>query len=708
MSMKPLSRREARGFDDALDLARDFVATAVHQARSAKSRFRVARFNTGSVFADQPWRLGVGIVSVLVPAAVLAILAPDASVTTPGVVLLVAIAFSTYLADLVGGITSLVLSTLLLDLFFIGSRSDLGAPAADSEGTAFVITLLSGGVLIWLIQRIKLESKVDRRAAVAARAAAAALASVEAAVASHARGSMTSRSALNRSLLRAMVSINRGHFGVLLLTNAEDNDFYVAATYGFDGVDRPPRHASDISEHLIERIAMERRSRHIFDLASRPTLVGPALAAIRARAVIGVPLFDTDDRMLGIAVVGLLVPYRFTQTEIARLDALAARASAVLDAAVGIDERENALNSATSAKRWLERVIAMMPEAVVLAVPPDGRIVAENQAAVDLLGQLLGPEADGEILSRLSLPDGSPVAPESWPIRTAFETGNVVTGVEMVAHSPGGSAVPVLVSAAPVHEGDGQIVAVVTVFRNITSLKEASRLKDEFVSVVSHELRSPLTPIRGFVQLVAKDLAREGGHDAQVSRLHSIAGHVDRMTRLVDDLLDVSRLKSGTLEIRRQFVDLADLSEDVVRDRTATTSSHKFAFQRPEESIQGDWDPDRLYQVMDNLVGNAIKYSPPGGTITVSTGIDRDRGEATVTVADDGPGIGPEERERVFSAFYRTPDAEASHIAGLGLGLYICHELVAAHEGTIDVGDGPTGGAAFTIRLPLVTPAFAA
>jgi signal transduction histidine kinase len=267
---------------------------------------------------------------------------------------------------------------------------------------------------------------------------------------------------------------------------------------------------------------------------------------------------------------------------------------------------------------------------------------------------------------------------------------------------------PVLVSAAPVRQDDGPVVAVVAVFRDIAALKEASRLKDEFVSVVSHELRSPLTPIRGFVQLVAKDLAREGGHEPLVGRLSSIAGHVDRMTRLVDDLLDVSRLKSGSLEIRPGATDLSELCADVIRDRAASVTTHRFVYREPNELVIGDWDADRLYQVIDNLVGNAVKYSPPGGTVTLSAGVDARDGSATVTVADDGPGIAASDRERIFSAFYRTSDAAASQIAGLGLGLYICHELVAAHGGSIEVGDADGGGAAFTVRLPRITQAVAA
>jgi signal transduction histidine kinase len=232
-------------------------------------------------------------------------------------------------------------------------------------------------------------------------------------------------------------------------------------------------------------------------------------------------------------------------------------------------------------------------------------------------------------------------------------------------------------------------------------------MKDEFVSVVSHELRSPLTPIRGFVQLVAKELDREGGHDKHVRRLQSLAGHVDRLTRLVDDLLDVSRLRAGSLDIRRAPTDLVAVARDVVQVRAASTD-HLIRLQPDLAAVVGDWDADRLQQVVDNLVGNAIKYSPRGGTISVSIGIDARTGEAILTVADDGPGIPADDRQRVFAAFYRTRSAATSQVSGLGLGLYICHELIAAHGGTIAVGASPSGGAAFTIRVPLTVQSLAA
>jgi signal transduction histidine kinase len=239
------------------------------------------------------------------------------------------------------------------------------------------------------------------------------------------------------------------------------------------------------------------------------------------------------------------------------------------------------------------------------------------------------------------------------------------------------------------------------VFREISALKEASRLKDEFVSVVSHELRSPLTPIRGFVQLVARDLSRKGGNEESVQRLNSAAGHVDRMTRLVDDLLDVSRLKAGLLDLRRAPVNLADICFEVMTDRQAGGVKQKIVLNDLPSDIVGEWDADRLYQVIDNLVGNAIKYSPEDGTVSITMTEDSDAGTVSVTVSDEGPGISADEREQVFSAFFRTRSASQSQVAGLGLGLYICSELVNAHGGMISVHESERVGAAFMVTLPL-------
>jgi signal transduction histidine kinase len=271
----------------------------------------------------------------------------------------------------------------------------------------------------------------------------------------------------------------------------------------------------------------------------------------------------------------------------------------------------------------------------------------------------------------------------------------------LIVTRPDGRETPVLASAAPIREPDGSIAAVVTVFRDIGALKEASRIKDEFVSVVSHELRSPLTPIRGFVQLVAKELDREGGHGNHVVWLNSIAGHVDRMTRLVDDLLDVSRLKAGSLDIRPEPCDLVKICRDVVHAKTTSAGGHRLELVAHSPEVRGEWDNDRLHQILDNLLSNSIKYSPAGGVVTIDVAEDGAAGEAVLTVSDEGTGISEADKVRIFSPFFRTREATESQIAGLGLGLYICHELVAAHGGTITLGNAKGGGACFTVRLPI-------
>jgi len=217
---------------------------------------------------------------------------------------------------------------------------------------------------------------------------------------------------------------------------------------------------------------------------------------------------------------------------------------------------------------------------------------------------------------------------------------------------------------------------------------------------VSHELRSPLTPIRGYVQLVARELAREGNHDLQVQRLNSIDGHVVRLARLVDDLLDVSRMRAGSLEIRPIGSDMVELSRDVVQVRSIGEPDGRLAFVAKRSSVTGAWDPDRVQQVIDNLVGNALKYSPPESTVTVT--VDSVDGQAVVSVSDQGPGIGEADRQSIFGAFFRTTEATSSQAPGLGLGLYICRELVRAHDGSIEVLEAAGGGAEFRVTLPAI------
>jgi PAS domain S-box-containing protein len=656
----------------------------------------------------QPWRLILGALVVVLPATLMALLAPEMPVSTPGIVLLAAVAFSAYLADWLGGLTALGFATLFLSFFFLGADTGFRLPEGASDQIGFVTCLGCGFGIVWLIQRVKQESEDNRRIAVAARAATNALALMERTATPRASSDGIERQKFLASVLNAMVRVNRAHAGALFLNDVQRGCLVMVASYGFGSDDAEILELVPSDDELLGAVADERRPVIVADMRAQGQVPASCLARTRIGAVLAVPMVSDDDRVVGVAMTGLLVRHKFSPTEIAKLEVLAARAVALIETVDFADERESQLQRAHEARRRLELVIGTIPEAVVIAAPPDGRLVGYNAAAEELLGPLGGNDGTLEISSRLRQVTADLELSLPLPHIAALQSGEVISGVELVVARPDGRETPVLASAAPIREPDGSIAAVVTVFRDIAALKEASRLKDEFVSVVSHELRSPLTPIRGFVQLVARDLDREGSHGNHVVWLNSIAGHVDRMTRLVDDLLDVSRLKSGSLDIRPVPCDLVKICRDVVHAKTASAGSHRLELVAFSPEVRGEWDRDRLHQVVDNLLSNSIKYSPDGGVVTIEVTEELASGEVVLTVSDEGTGISEADRARIFSPFFRTREAAESQIAGLGLGLYICHELVAAHGGSISAGSAKSGGAAFTVRLPLQASAAAA
>ena len=637
----------------------------------------------------------IGAISVVLPMLVLVPLASGVEPTLAAIILMLSIALATHLGEWLGSITAIVLSLIAIDLFWGDGPVGSFTPGSVREVATLIVFGLAGLLLAWLIQEVKGQSLSARMDASAARSATFALNSIEADAAAYARGGVGNRTAIYSSLLLAMVTANRAAFGVLLLANERDLLVPVAG-YGLDAYD-----ADDLAPEFLAQIVVERRLRTVSDVSRDERFASSEFEAVGVRSVMAAPIFDDADQLVGIVLTGLHAVHRFTSAEVYRLTALTEKAASIFEALEAVDERESALQEAEEQQIWLESVIGAIPEAVLLIDPVRGVVIAQNPVAADLLGDLTARRVSSAY-ARLLGPEGETLDPSESPLGRAVTAREVLSGTEMIAIRADGAQIPVLVSAAPVVQDPGaQMQAVVAVFREISALKEASRLKDEFVSIVSHELRSPLTPIRGFVQLVARDLARKGGNKEHIQRLNSAAGHVDRMTRLVDDLLDVSRLKAGSLDLRRSNVDILDICREVIADRQAGEMRQELVFDEISSGAAGYWDPDRLYQVIDNLVGNAAKYSPPDGTITISVAQDSDRQTASVTITDEGPGIAREEREQVFSAFFRTRDAARGQIAGLGLGLYICQELVTAHGGTISIDESHSGGAAFTVTLPI-------
>jgi signal transduction histidine kinase len=232
--------------------------------------------------------------------------------------------------------------------------------------------------------------------------------------------------------------------------------------------------------------------------------------------------------------------------------------------------------------------------------------------------------------------------------------------------------------------------------RQNEQLREADRLKDEFVALISHDLRTPLTSIMGYLELVLDD---DNLTEEQRGFLNVADRNADRLLRLVDDLLFVARFEAGQLELRPAELDLAAVVRQSVEEsgpRAAAGGVELICEAGDVSSVQAD--KGRMFQLVENLVSNAIKFTPAGGDVRVS--VTPVNGVVRLEVADTGIGIASEEQERLFERFFRASTASEHQIPGTGLGLYITRAIVEAHGGSIAVRSDPGEGTSFCVELP--------
>jgi signal transduction histidine kinase len=236
------------------------------------------------------------------------------------------------------------------------------------------------------------------------------------------------------------------------------------------------------------------------------------------------------------------------------------------------------------------------------------------------------------------------------------------------------------------------------------ALAGLAQQREEFLAIAAHELRTPLTTLRGYTQICERLLAQSTLDRDRLGRTHAALQHqVGRLEGLVADLLDATRLQHGQLALRRQPMDLTELARRVleqVAEAPEWTPRHTLHLDAPLPVV-GEWDGDRLEQVLTNLVSNALKYSPDGGVVRVA--VAADGALAVVTVSDQGIGIAPGDQTRLFQPFGRGERA-GRRIQSMGLGLYITAQIVARHGGTIAVESTPGRGSTFAVRLPLGPP----
>jgi PAS domain S-box-containing protein len=340
----------------------------------------------------------------------------------------------------------------------------------------------------------------------------------------------------------------------------------------------------------------------------------------------------------------------------------------------------------------------------IISIDMDGVITSWNRGAERLYGY-----SAGEVVGRpvaLLIPedhiDDSPV------IMERLRRGERIEHYETVRIARDGRRIDVSLTVSPIRNAEGTIVGASKIARDISErkrlieqLREQDRLKDEFLATLAHELRNPLAPIRTGVQLI-----RRAGHNPALleKACPMMERQLEQMVRLIDDLLDVSRISRDKLELRREWVELSAVVQSAVETSRPLieAASHTLTVSLPEEPVLLDADAVRLAQAFSNLLNNAAKYTERGGHIWLTAESNGSAGEAVVRVRDSGIGIPADRLPHIFEMFVQLDRSDRSQ-GGLGIGLTLAQRLIQLHGGSISVAsEGPGTGSEFTVRLPVV------
>ena len=351
----------------------------------------------------------------------------------------------------------------------------------------------------------------------------------------------------------------------------------------------------------------------------------------------------------------------------------------------GAEERRREAEDQARAER--QTLFNSMVEGVML-LDSQGRILLANQSLEQLFG--ITTDIRGQTLM------------ESIRLH---ELGALVERLKTEQHGlsaeielPGAAPRQFEVNAASVLDREGRPQGAIVVFHDLTRIRQLENTRREFVANVSHELRTPLSLIKGFVETLL-DGAKDNPAVAE-KFLRTIERHAHRLSNLIEDLLTISRLESGGITLQLKDTNLHEFTGKML-DEMQTRAAERNTTLRNEvpAGLHARADLDRLQQVFVNLVENAVKYGRAGGHMTV-TGRARPDGKAELCVSDDGPGIPPEARERVFERFYRVDRARSRETGGTGLGLSIVKHIVQSHGGEVWVESEPDHGAKFFFTLP--------
>lgn len=357
----------------------------------------------------------------------------------------------------------------------------------------------------------------------------------------------------------------------------------------------------------------------------------------------------------------------------------------------------------------LRAIIDGMAEGVYVC-DPSGIMTLVNEAGARIVGHVTDPlfleMPPFVIAADLRYPDGQPVSEDERPLARSVHNDATYAG-EFLVRRPGDDADSLLhIASSPIHDlVSGRLMGAVAVVNDITELRRLERQREEFLTMASHELRTPVASIKGYAQMLQRLRERDAVEPERLARsLMAIDRETDRLTRLISGFLDVSRTPASHFQLRLARLDLRDLVSDVVeRFSAGLDGRHHIEIALSGTPIWIEGERDRLEQILQQFLSNAVKFSPGGGLLRVCVAGDGD--EASVAVVDDGIGIPAEDIGQLCQPYFRAGNASGRDFAGLGLGLYIGRMLAEQHRGRIETAsEGADRGATFTLYLPVVAP----
>lgn len=388
---------------------------------------------------------------------------------------------------------------------------------------------------------------------------------------------------------------------------------------------------------------------------------------------------------------------KYNKRDLALAEELGRRAGVALDNA-------RLYNEARQAREQLEIILQGVADGIIV-YDRNSRIVYANEAAARMTDytsvQDLQQARPLEPTRRFEITDeqGKPLPLDQLTHKRVLAGEREAQAIIGYTRKVGGQPERwSLVKSSPVYDTQGEVLFIITITHDITERVQVERRKDEFISMASHELKTPVTSLKGFTYVLQRRLRKQGDQQG-LHYLERMDTQLDKLTRLVSDLLDISRMQTGKLDFQQTTFDLDTFIAETVENVQAATSTHRIAVEgKVQAQIFGD--RDRLAQVIVNLLTNAVKYSPQADRVMVH--LAREQACAIVRVQDFGIGIAQAHQQRIFERFYQVTDPQEKTYPGLGIGLHISKTIIERHQGRIEVESQKGQGATFSVFLPIL------